>query len=142
MSGPARETVKAKVNDVLLKTSLKKRKLRSKFLNKTSVQRCTGFPFDLQFNVIFSEKSENIQITLDNREISEVAICICPAKKLTLNILENPQENTLAGVSFLINSQAPCNFLKKETTAEMFHCQFCETFKSNLFTEHLWAAAS
>ena len=24
----------------------------------------------------------------------------------------------------------------------MFSCEFCETFKNNLFTEHLWATAS
>ena len=42
------------------------------------------FPIDLQFNVFFSEKSENIQITIDNIEHSVVItlenIRIGPAK--------------------------------------------------------------
>ena len=33
------------------------------------------------------------------------------------------------------------NFVKKET-AQVFSCEFCETFKKTFFTEHLWATAS
>ena len=31
---------------------------------------------------------------------------------------------------------------KNETAAKMFLCEFGETFKNNLFTEHLWVTAS
>ena len=31
-----------------------------------------------------------------------------------------------------------CNFIKKETVAQLFSCEFCETFKSIFLTEHLW----
>ena len=55
---------------------------------------------------------------------------------------ENSQEHTCAGVTLLVKSQASCNFLKKGTLAEVFPCELGETFKSNLFTEHLWATAS
>ena len=34
--------------------------------------------------------------------------------------------NHRARVSFLIKLQAPCNFIKKETLAEAFSCEFCE----------------
>ena len=30
-----------------------------------------------------------------------------------------------------------CNFIKKETLAQVFSCEFCEISKNTLFTEHL-----
>ena len=35
-----------------------------------------------------------------------------------------------------------CNFIKKETLAQMFSCEFCEISKNTFFTEHLLATAS
>ena len=35
-----------------------------------------------------------------------------------------------------------CNFIKKETLAQVFYCEFCEISKNTFFTEHLWATAS
>ena len=35
-----------------------------------------------------------------------------------------------------------CNFIKKETLAQVFSCEFCETSKKTLFTEHLWTTGS
>ena len=35
-----------------------------------------------------------------------------------------------------------CNFIKKESLAQVFSCEFCEISKNILFTEHLWATAS
>ena len=35
-----------------------------------------------------------------------------------------------------------CNFIKKETLAQVFSCQFCEISKNIFFTEHLWATTS
>ena len=35
-----------------------------------------------------------------------------------------------------------CNFIKKETLAQVFSCEFCETSKNTFFTEHIWTAAS
>ena len=34
-----------------------------------------------------------------------------------------------------------CNFIKKETLAQVFSCEFCENFKNTFFTEHLWETA-
>ena len=39
-----------------------------------------------------------------------------------------------------MNSKA-CNFIKKETLAQVFSCEFCENFKNTFFTEHLWETA-
>ena len=30
-----------------------------------------------------------------------------------------------------------CNFIKKESLAQVFLCEFCETSKNTFFTEHL-----
>ena len=31
-----------------------------------------------------------------------------------------------------------CNFIKKETLAQVFPCEFCEISKNIFFIEHLW----
>ena len=46
-------------------------------------------------------------------------------KKVLLEISQNSQENT-------------CNFIKKETLAQLFSCEFCEISKNTFSTEHLW----
>ena len=62
---------------------------------------------------------------------------------MSLEISENPQENTCMGVSFLIKLQAEAwNFIKKETLAQLFSCEFSEISKNTLFTEHLRATTS
>ena len=66
----------------------------------------------------FSEKSENIQITLHNREHSKAAVYVCSAKKFPLKISENSQENTCARVSLLIKSHVSSNILKKRDSGK------------------------
>ena len=51
----------------------------------------------------------------------------CSIKKVFLEISQTSQS---------------CNFIKKETLAQMFSCEFCEISKNTLFTEHLWTTAS
>ena len=46
-----------------------------------------------------------------------------------LEISQNSQENTWARVSFLIKLQT-CNFIKKETLAQVFSCEFGEITKN------------
>ena len=42
---------------------------------------------------------------------------------------------------FVIKLQAEaCNFIKKETVAQVFSCEFYKIFKNTFFTEHLWTA--
>ena len=59
---------------------------------------------------------------------------------MLLNILQNPQENACARVSFLIKLQG--NFIKKETLAQVFSCEFFEISKNTFFIEHLWVTVS
>ena len=54
-------------------------------------------------------------------------------KKVLLEILQNSQKSTCARVSF---------FIKKETLAQVFPCEFCKISKNTIFTQHLWTTAS
>ena len=55
--------------------------------------------------------------------ISEAAIQKCSVKKVFFEISQNSQGNTCATVSFLVKLQASsCNFIKKETLAQVFSC--------------------
>ena len=59
-------------------------------------------------------------------------------EKVFLEISQSSQENTCTRVSFLIKLQAlGCNFIKKETLAQAFSCEFCEISKNTFFIEHL-----
>ena len=53
-------------------------------------------------------------------------------KIMFLKILQNSQENTCVAWSFI----------KKETLANVFSCEFCEISKNTFFTEQLRATAS
>ena len=48
-------------------------------------------------------------------------------------MLQNSQENTYARISFLVKMQA-CNFIKKETLAQVFSCDFYE-IANNTFSQ-------
>ena len=55
-------------------------------------------------------------------------------KKVFLIIWENSQEHTCVRVSFLIKLQASaCNFIKKETLAHVFSCEFFKVCKNSFF---------
>ena len=60
-------------------------------------------------------------------ETAEAATIDAVWKKVFLEISQNSQENTCAGV----------NFIKKETLAPVFSSEFCEIPKNTFFTEHL-----
>ena len=58
-------------------------------------------------------------------------------KKDVLRNFAKLTENTCARVS---RPQA-CNFIIKETLAQVFFYNFCEISKNTFFTKHLWATA-
>ena len=62
----------------------------------------------------------------------------CSVKKVFFEISQNSQENSCARVSFLIKLQAACNFIKKETLAQVFSFEFSKFRGTPFFTEHLW----
>ena len=49
---------------------------------------------------------------------------------------------TTVRVSFLMKLQAPCNFIKNETLAQVFSCGFCEISENTFFTERVRTTAS
>ena len=56
---------------------------------------------------------------------------------------QNSQENTCARVSFIIKLKASTrNFIKKDTLAQVFHCESCEIPKNTFSTEYLGATVS
>ena len=63
-------------------------------------------------------------------------------ERVFLEISQNSQENTCARASFLIKLQALGNFIKRETLALVFSCEFGGISKNIFFTEHLLATAS
>ena len=64
----------------------------------------------------------------------EAVVQMCSVKKLFLEFSQISQENTCARVSFLIKMQAyACNFIKKETLAQVFSCEICEISKNIFF---------
>ena len=71
-----------------------------------------------------------------NLYIPEAATGGVLQKKMFLKISQNPHQNTCARVSIF------CNFIKKETLAQVLSCEFCESFKNTFFTEHLRTTAS
>ena len=60
----------------------------------------------------------------------------CFVKKIFLEILQKFTGKRLCQSPILIK------FIKKETLAQVFPCEFCEISKNTFFTEHLWATAS
>ena len=52
------------------------------------------------------------------------------SQTITIHILPNVQRPELR------------NFIRKETLAQVFSCEFCEISKNTFFTEHLWTTAS
>ena len=71
---------------------------------------------------------------------SEAVIRRCSVKDVFLEILQNPQENTCARDSF--TEPQACNFIKKESLAQVFSFEFCEIVKNNFFHRTPPVAAS
>ena len=95
------------------------------------------------FQNIERKRKENVSLQRIKLAIKEAATGGVSWKKVFLKILQNSQEITSARVSFFINLQASaCNFIKKETRAQVFFCEFCEFFKNISDTKHPRVTAS
>ena len=82
----------------------------------------------------------SILITMKSATDAATGGVLYRQEKMFSEILQNSQENTYARVSFLIKLKAdPCNFIRKETLAQVFSSEFCEITKNTFFTEHVWA---
>ena len=64
-------------------------------------------------------------------------------KKVFLEISQNSQQNICVRVPFLIKFQASaCNFIKKQSLAQVFSCEFCDIYKNTVLTKHFRTTAS
>ena len=79
---------------------------------------------NLPWSYCLSEESCLLRIML------EAVVRRCFVKKVFLEISQNSQENTCARVSFFTKA---CNFIKKETLAQVFSREFYEISKSTFF---------
>ena len=90
-----------------------------------------------------NEKFRNIRplVLWKNRSIENNHRSIhqrCSVRKGILEISQNSQESTCARVSFLIKLKASaCNFIKKETLAQVLSCEFYEFLRTLFLAEHL-----
>ena len=80
------------------------------------------------------------------KPLSEAFVRRCSVKNMFLEISQKSQENTCARDSFFnkVAGQRPvaCNFIKKESLAQVFSCEFCEIFKSTFSYRTPLVAAS
>ena len=60
-------------------------------------------------------------------------------KKFSLKISENSKKNTCVAVSNKVAGVLQLS-QKRDSGRDVSH-EFCETFESNFFTEHLWTTA-
>ena len=68
---------------------------------------------------------------------------MCSVKNVFLEISQNSQENTCARVCFLTKLQASVwNFIKEETLALVFSCEFYEVSRNTFFHRIPLVAAS
>ena len=64
-------------------------------------------------------------------------------KKGVLKVSQNSRENTCSRVSFIMKLlPEACNFVKKQTLAQVFSCEFCDIFKNTFFNGTPLVAAS
>ena len=73
-------------------------------------------------------------------ELTEAVVQRCSARKVFLEISQNSQESTCCRPP--VNFAKFYNFIKKETLAQAFFCEFSEISKNTFFTEYLRAIAS
>ena len=78
-----------------------------------------------------------------DKAVTEAATRGVQLEKVFLEILQNSQECIYSRVSFLKKLQAgDCNFIKKETLAQMFSCEFCDISKNTFLHRTPPVAAS
>ena len=94
----------------------------------------------------FSKKKKKIEeITSFEQQKgtrSEAVAQRCSVKKVFLEMSQNSQENTCARVFFNKVAGLGCNFIEKETLAQMLSCEVCVLFKNTYFYRTTLVAVS
>ena len=77
-----------------------------------------------KFLIVLVERNYSVRNYMFKIDIKKEAFAqTCSVKKVFLEISQNSQESTCD----------VCNFIKKETLAQMFSCEFCEILKNTFF---------
>ena len=100
-------------------------------LFKYLFQTCSFFVFTLILNVASKYKSFFPSLKYHRIFVSKTHssfLIICKINYWLIAFWTNSQENTCARV----------NFIKKETLAQVFSCEFWQISTSTFFTEHPW----
>ena len=77
---------------------------------------------------------EMISLTTDRVSRLEV---FCK-KAVQRNFAKFPGKHLCQNLFFNKVAALACNFIEKETLAQVFSCELCEISKNTFFTEHLW----
>ena len=78
--------------------------------------------------------NKNQQLVVNN--FSSKGTWLTSGAPVELDII-NPMKNWMSEAVTGCVLPETCNFIKKETLAEVFSCEFCEISKNTSFTEHL-----
>ena len=76
-----------------------------------------------------------VQSVCMRKRIVSIILKIC----YSLNLLQDIYDRVLLQK---LRARGRCNFIKKETLAQVFSGEFCQVFKNTYFKEHLRTAAS
>ena len=107
------------------------------------------YTFELSIN-----SSVATQVWIVFRDVMETSMMIifakyrsshqrCSIKKCVLrNFTKFTGKHLRQSLFFNEVTGQACNYIKKETLAQVFSCEFWEIYKSTFFTEHLWTTAS
>ena len=96
---------------------------------QSSLKAAFGFWFSYRFSEILKKK-----LFLKLNAYRNLWITVMSSSEL-----EAVTRGFLCKKVFFLCKKVPkaCNFIKKETLAQVFSCEFCEISKKTLFTEHL-----
>ena len=95
--------------------------------------------FEINYTKLLNTDKYHFLVSGNKNDRSSRPEVFC--KKVFLEMPQNSQENTCAKVSFLIRAEA-YNFIKKETLAQVFSCEFYEISKNTFFDGTPLVAAS
>ena len=67
--------------------------------------------------------------------MTDVVAQRCSVKKVSLETSQNSHKNIV--LESLFSEAEACNFIKKETLAQVYSCEFCEIAKNTFLSKHL-----
>ena len=110
-------------------------------LQKSEVFNVTQTNFLILQKVLRILMSQKLSFIMSQR-LTEAATEGALQKKVFLEISQNSQEKHLCQRLFFnkVAGQV-CNFIKKESLAQVFSCEFCKISKNTFYTEHFRTTA-